>query len=57
MIRRNFLKTSGLLSLAPLVPTFVNRLATQTKAQTRSKDPCRDRNEWRQRRDQHDRSA
>ena len=37
MIRRNFLKTSGLLSLAPLVPTFVNRLATQTKAQTDQK--------------------
>ncbi len=37
MIRRNFLKTSGLLSLTPLVPGFVNRLAAQTKAETDQK--------------------
>ena len=37
MIRRNFLKTSGLLSLAPSVPRFVNRLATQARAKTDEK--------------------
>jgi len=30
MFRRNFLKTSGLLSLTPLVPQFVNKLAANT---------------------------
>ena len=30
MSRRNFLKTSGLLSLSPLVPSFVNQLAANT---------------------------
>ena len=34
MIRRNFLKTSGLFSLTPLVPGFVNRLAASTIAET-----------------------
>ncbi len=34
MIRRNFLKTSGLLSLAPLVPGFVNSLSTAATAET-----------------------
>ncbi len=37
MIRRNFLKTSGLLSLASSVPLFVNRLAAQTQAKTDEK--------------------
>jgi len=34
MFRRQFLKTSGLLSLAPMVPQFVNRLAASTNAET-----------------------
>ena len=37
MIRRNFIKTSGLLSLTPLVPGFVNTLSASTKAETDQK--------------------
>ena len=32
MIRRNFLKTSGLISLTPLVPAFLNQLARKLDA-------------------------
>jgi len=34
MIRRNFLKTSGLLSLSPLVPGFVNQLAAAARPES-----------------------
>lgn len=34
MIRRQFLKSTGLVSLTPLVPGFVNRLAASTKPET-----------------------
>ncbi len=37
MFRRDFLKTSGLLSLTPMVPGFVNSLAASTKAETDQK--------------------
>ncbi len=37
MFRRHFLKTSGLLSLTPLVPAFINRLAASTIAETDQK--------------------
>lgn len=37
MYRRHFLKTSGLLSLTPLVPGFINKLAAATKAETEQK--------------------
>lgn len=34
MYRRKFLKTSGLLSLAPIVPTFISRLGAETRPET-----------------------
>lgn len=34
MIRRNFLKTTSLLSLSPLVPCFVNQLSTKARPAT-----------------------
>lgn len=37
MIRRHFLKTSGLISLTPWVPGFVNTLAASTRAETDQK--------------------
>ena len=37
MFRRDFLKTSGLLSLTPMVPGFVNSLARSTPAETDQK--------------------
>ena len=37
MIRRNFLKTSGLLSLSPLVPSFVHSLGMKTEPENDSR--------------------